>query len=326
MNTRSFQRADDEGLRASPTLARRSVPWLGSILGHLVVVALVVLLTWNLARARPERTTPVVSATVVDSASTPIPQLETSPEREAVAIPALETTSLAIGTPESGLVRGTGGVTLPGGLGGGMPAGLGRVEFAGLGAGAARRIVFVVDASGSMIGVFPFVVSELSRSLSKLSPAQSYAVIFFQRDEALPAPPRGRLVGATREHVQRTIDWIRGEPGRPPTVIPTGRSNPLRALEDALELDPDVIFLLSSNVTGSGRYAVDLGELLERLDTMNPTDPESGRRGTSINCIQFLDPDPLDALRRIAESHGGPEGYRFLGRTELGLRPLGEGD
>ena len=309
--------------RPGQALARRGIPWIGSILGHLVVIALVALLTWNLARTRTEKTTPVVTANISETTDAPIPQLQLDTEKEqSVAIPSLVSENLATTTPTGSFgMAGLDGMM--NGLGGGTPTALGKVEFAGLGAGAARRIVFVVDASGSMIGVFPFVIAELSRSLAKLSPAQSYAVIFFQRDEALLAPPRGRLTTATNEHVERTIRWIRGEPGRPPTVVPTGRSNPMRALKAALELDPEVIFLLSSNVTGSGRYAVDLAELLEQLDQLNPIDPRSQRRETSINCIQFLDPDPLDALRRIVEQHGTDGGYRFLGRTELGLKPLG---
>ena len=83
---------------------------------------------------------------------------------------------------------------------------------------------------------------------------------------------------------------------------------------------------MSSNITGSGRYEVDLDALLTRLDNLNPIDPASGQRNTVINCIQFLDPDPLDALRAIATSHGAPgdspaSAYRFLGRVELGLAP-----
>jgi hypothetical protein len=35
--------------------------------------------------------------------------------------------------------------------------------------------------------------------------------------------------------------------------------------------------------------------------------------------VQFLDPDPLDTLRKIAEVHGGPKGYRFLDRRQLGI-------
>lgn len=313
--------------RPGAALARRGIPWIGSVLGHLVVIALVALLTWNLARTRTEKTTPLVTANISDSSEAPIPQLETNAEPDQpVEIPSLVSENVATTPPvNSAGIAGLRGSMLNG-LGGGTPMALGRVEFAGLGAGAARKIVFVVDASGSMIGVFPFVIAELSRSLAKLSPVQLYAVIFFQRDEALLAPPRGRLTTATNEHVERTIRWIQGEPGRPPTVVPTGRSNPMQALQSALELDPEVIFLLSSNVTGSGRYAVDLDELMLQLGELNPIDPETGKRGTSINCIQFLDPDPLDALRQIVEQHGMKGGYRFLGRTELGLKPLGTPD
>jgi hypothetical protein len=35
--------------------------------------------------------------------------------------------------------------------------------------------------------------------------------------------------------------------------------------------------------------------------------------------VQFLDPDPLDTLRKIAQAHGGERGFRFLDRAELGL-------
>ena len=109
-------------------------------------------------------------------------------------------------------------------------------------------------------------------------------------------------------------------------MVPNGRSNPISALDQALALEPEVIFLLSSNVTGSGIYAVDLGDLMAQLDRLNPVQPLTGERKASINCIQFMDPDPLDALRLIAEEHGSRGGYRFLGRTELGLNPLGGSD
>ena len=61
------------------------------------------------------------------------------------------------------------------------------------------------------------------------------------------------------------------------------------------------------------------GDLLDLLDELNPVEARSGRRRTQINCVQFLDPDPLETLRRIAERHGGPNGYRFLSRSERGL-------
>ena len=127
---------------------------------------------------------------------------------------------------------------------------------------------------------------------------------------------------ATEEHLKRTMKWINE------AVVPSGRSNPVQALEQAMALEPEIIYLLSSNVTGSGQYQVDLSVLLEQLDRLNPKDPSSGRREVRIKCIQFLDPDPSEALKKIAEIHSGEtdeknSGYRFLGRSELGLSPGG---
>ena len=102
-------------------------------------------------------------------------------------------------------------------------------------------------------------------------------------------------------------------------VIPAGRSNPLSAIELALGFEPDVIFMLSENITGSGEFEIDQADLLALLEELNPAD-SSGRRPTQINCVQFLDPDPLRTLEKIARRHGGERGYKFLDRAELGLR------
>ena len=189
----------------------------------------------------------------------------------------------------------------------------GAASFAGIRTTNARRIVYVIDASGSMIRSLPIVLDELARSLELLSSQQSFGIIFFQQNEALIVPPANRLSPARSAERQAAMRWIREK------VIPRGRSNPLRAIEAALALKPDAIFLLSENITGSGEFEIDQRDLLALLDRLNPTDSDTGRRRTQINCIQFLDPDPLDTLRKIAAAHGGPNGYRFLSRGELGL-------
>jgi hypothetical protein len=188
----------------------------------------------------------------------------------------------------------------------------GSVTFVGVQATNARRIVYVVDASGSLLGTLQVVVQELGRSLEALSPQQEFSIIFFQQDRALPVPP-GRLIPATDREKLRALDWIDA------AIVPNGSSNPLPALELALDLEPDVIFVLSDNITGGGEFEVDRADLLAMLDRLNPRDAGSGRRRTQINCIQFLDPDPLDTLAAIAAEHGGPRGYKFLDRQELGL-------
>jgi hypothetical protein len=164
-----------------------------------------------------------------------------------------------------------------------------------------------------MIAYLQIVLQELARSLDALTPEQSFGIVFFQRSEALVVPPARRLVPATPEEKSRVLRWI------DQNVIPAGRSNPIAAFEAAMQYRPEVIFLLSDNITGSGIFEIDQNELLAKLDELNPVERLTGRRRTIINCIQFLDPDPLDTLRRIAELHGSPRGYKYLSRRELGL-------
>ncbi|MHC5026545.1 MAG: vWA domain-containing protein [Planctomycetota bacterium] len=189
----------------------------------------------------------------------------------------------------------------------------GSATFVGLRTSNARSIVYVIDASGSLIATLPVVIRELSRSLQSLTSDQAFGIVFFQRDAALSVPSPKGLIPATSSEKHRALEWI------DENIIPGGNSNPLPALEAALRLEPDVIFLLSDNITGAGQYEVDQSDLLGMLDRLNPRASRNGRRRTRINCVQFLDPDPLDTLARIAREHGGPDGYKFLDREELGL-------
>lgn len=189
----------------------------------------------------------------------------------------------------------------------------GTARFAGLTGTNARRIVYVVDASGSMIGAFQIVIDELARSIDGLAPEQSFSIIFFQRGEALIVPPPDRLVQAIGPEKIRALEWIEDN------IIPADRSNPIEALRKALSLEPDVVFLLSNGITGSGQFEIDQDDLLQMLRDLNPIDAATGRRTTQIQTIQFLDADPLDTLRLIALEHSGEQGYRFLDRAELGI-------
>ena len=302
---------------------RNALAWTSSILGHAILLLLVLLLGWNMSRDAQPRTTPLIIATTDQADVQPLAEIEM--EQSAAAPLVLE--PIAIDDAEletTEFVMPTRGGFSGGGLRSAAPTSLGRVSFVGLGGGAARTIVYVVDASGSMIGAFPVILRELRNSIDRLSGAQSFSIIFFQRDEAVETPPAGQLMRATDENKVRTLSWI------DENIIPSGRSSPLNAMERAMALTPEVIFLLSSNITGSGRYEMNPEALLAALDALNPVDPLTGRRGTDINCVQFLDEDPLEALKLIARRHGGgddarsneADAYRFLNRSELGLKPI----
>ena len=145
------------------------------------------------------------------------------------------------------------------GGGGGKPSAFAAVsvggasfetQFFGVG-GNAKKIIYVVDASGSLIDTFPFVIMELKRSISELKDAQSFTVIFFQGEDHIEVPPP-RLKKATSENKLKVIEWVDPASGN---VIPTGLSNPVKAITRALQYQPELIFLLSDNIPNPGHYA-----------------------------------------------------------------------
>jgi len=188
------------------------------------------------------------------------------------------------------------------------------VRFSGLGASEAREIVYVVDASGSMLTTFPNVVAELRRSIQALHPMQRFAVLLFRAFPGASGPAYIRpdyppgvnapvLVDATREAKRAVFRWLAN-------VNPGGRSNPIDAIETALRLRPDAIFVLSSGATDPALLGMTPDELMARLETLNPGSPEA--RPVTIKTIQLLDRDPMELMRRIGRAHGGEDGYRFI--------------
>src|SRR5579872_5861189 len=136
-----------------------------------------------------------------------------------------------------------------GGQGGGSGGGVGggRGSGIGLGAGffgskgAGKTFVYVVDMSGSMYGHrFDRAKAELVRSINKLTAEQKFYVYFFNdKTFALfdPKPAKG-LLAASPDNKQRASKWIRMR-------TPASTTNPNFALQQALEMKPDVIFLLT---------------------------------------------------------------------------------
>jgi hypothetical protein len=59
-------------------------------------------------------------------------------------------------------------------------------------------------------------------------------------------------------------------------------------------------------------------ELLEAINKLNPVDKRNGLRKVQINCIQYLSQDVAGTMRKIAEIHGGDDGYTFIERGRVG--------
>ena len=186
-------------------------------------------------------------------------------------------------------------------------------SFAGLVAGNATKVAYVIDASGSMIGSFPAMIDEVERSLMRLEPTQSFSVVCFRKDGALAFGGEAALRPASKAARVAAVRWLRE------TVVPAGRSSPLQALAMALATGANCVFLLSTTVTGPSSHELDRASMLALLDRINPRDGDGGPRRATIQCIQFLEPDPGQTLQAIAAEHFGDGGYRFIPRSATSL-------
>ena len=314
--------ADDAETPRSGGDVSTPLAWSGSIVLHLIILIIASLITWSIVRTPDDRPIVVVSSpdavpTFESVTSVTTLPSETSSMGGAPTIAASEPVEAAdlaelLVAADDLLSQSTVLAATPGA--GETPG----VSFGGVAAPAATRIVFLVDASGSMIGAFRAVIREVERTLRQLDSRQSFTVLLFQGEQVLsPRTLKGGLRPATPAAVDSVVAWMRD-------VNPKDRSDPSQALKDAFGLDPQVVYLVSTDITGSGNYEVDRDQLFQLLEKLNPRRGD-GRRDTLIRCIQLLDEDRLGTLREIARRHGtdpdndDDSGFAFIGRSALGL-------
>ena len=174
--------------------------------------------------------------------------------------------------------------------GGVADPGLGAAFFGSQGAG--KTFVYIVDMSGSMYGArFERARRELISSIEKLNPEQSFHVFFFS-DQTFPLffpKPATSLIKANSSNKKKSVRWIRArEPG--------GLTNPIMSLRAALDLKPDVIFLLTDG-------EVDDPEQVRKIIQDNNV-------RTTIHTIAFENEDGANTLERIAKENRGS--FRFV--------------
>jgi hypothetical protein len=290
------------------------IAWVLSIGMHLGLGLIAFLITWSVMRT-DDAPPPLITATWHEQpsgASSELPML-------LPPTPKVELPTVAMALPDTTSI--SDGIAVLNQVAQGSPLpqlarreAASEAKFMGLDAVSAKRIVYVVDASGSMLLHLSTVLHELQRSLAMLHPQQEFSIVFFQQNKSITVPPRNSLRPATPHNISTVMEWIQtsGE------VVPTGSSNPMTAIRTAMRLQPDVIYLLSENITGSGRYEVPPDELVAQLEKLNPVDPRNGRRRVQIHCIQYLTKDKLGTMQRIAEIHGGDDGYTFIERGRVG--------
>lgn len=180
------------------------------------------------------------------------------------------------------------------------------VSFAGSRGHAAERIVYVIDASGAMTASLPIVKQQLNASVSGLSDAQRFTVIVPRagaRDQKNLFS--GGLTAASPASRGDLAAWLT-------TIQPGGGSDVVAGLSWALELQPDLIYVLTYRFARTGVASEQsTAEVLARLDALNPG--RQGKRPVVIKTIQMIGEDPTGLLQAIAQAHGDGEGsYRVL--------------
>ena len=269
-------------------MAMFSVPWLVSKVPGLE--ELVVSETELVKELDAPRTT--LDATGRDRVDTQQPQA-----RQVRFSPRKFETAQAIGTPERrdlsivGLGAG-GGDFGKYGLGVGGDAG---PQFFGLGGTArgAKRVVYVVHRSGSMLGTFQAVREELTRSVQRLRRSMRFHVIFFNAGPPLENPPQ-KMVHASRAEKDALAEFLG-------TVEPGGNTDPIPAMRRAFAVNPDVIYFLTD-----GEFD---RELLTKLQKWN------SKKCVRIFTIAYVSQSGAALLEQIAHEHNGK--YRFVSEYDL---------
>jgi len=173
--------------------------------------------------------------------------------------------------------------------------------FFGMG-GEARKIVYVVDRSGSMTDSIDYVKFELKRSIGELSEEKEFHVIFYSSGPPVEMPTR-QLVKATDRNKQLAFDFIDG-------VIPQGETDPSKALERAFEVKSELIYLLTD-----GEFDKAMVGLLHRLN---------GDRRITVHTIGFWawrsrgdagPPSGEAVLKTMADQNGG--NYKAIYQEDL---------
>jgi hypothetical protein len=129
-----------------------------------------------------------------------------------------------------------GGALAPFGVPGGG-SGLGpKAPFMGI-SGNAHKVVYICDASGSMMSVFWRVRDKLRDSVSQLGLSQSFNVIFFSDVDVTTLSKNG-LVVASPDNKRKALEMAE-------KMSAAGTTDPLPAIRMAFAQQPELIYVLT---------------------------------------------------------------------------------
>ena len=171
---------------------------------------------------------------------------------------------------------------------------------------AGRRVVYLVDISGSQVDVYPEPTTWLADHLRELNERDRFEVIFFRDSELFETPPLG-MTDATAQSKQQVRQWIDPAAGN---IRIAGRADLLTALEVALGFDEVTdIYVLADDQVMPTDAAYDETFLVSQV-----LDVVEQRPGLRVHGVQFFYRDDAGTLEALADCTGG--GYTFIGGDE----------
>lgn len=213
--------------------------------------------------------------------------------------------TIGIGPNSSfGSAKSTGG-TGPGGEAGGAMApfgvpggggGLGpKSPFMGI-SGNAKKIVYICDATGTMLGLkFELLKQQLAKAIDILKPVQGFNVIFFKggsTDAEWAKALANALLPATPMNKQKAFKEINET-----SVLGNG-TNPIPAIKQAFSQKPQLIYFLTDG---------EFNNFASYDDVLNEVAKLNADKSVKINTILMMGEDSKaeETLRKMAKDNGG---------------------
>jgi hypothetical protein len=186
---------------------------------------------------------------------------------------------------------------VPGGGGGVGP----KSPFMGI-SGNGRKIVYLVDASGSMLSVFPRVKQELMISVSHLQPIQAFNIIVFHEDESdMATMSKGGLLMANPDNkiaAGKFTDDQRAMAG----------TDPIPAIKLAFQQKPDLIYVLTDGFDNVDSFQA----IIDLFHNLNVN------KAAKVNAIMLKsrdDPALEHVLQAITDDAGGT--FKVINESDL---------
>lgn len=190
---------------------------------------------------------------------------------------------------------------------GGELARWGRPQEGGIGTAIfapsreARRIVFICDATGTMIQKLGTLKHEIQLAIQHLKPYQSFNVIFFSDGGKYHIASRDGMIVSNADNKGQAMTFLE-------SVVSSGTTDPTPAIEAAFRLQPDLVYFLSD---GEFNNLKPYDAVIRQFDKSNVS------RKARVNTILFetYDREAEQVMQRVAQEHGGS--YRYVRENDL---------